>query len=156
MMLVRRVARPMLASIFVYSGAKNIRNPEVVAPTAEKVTEPVKKQLSALPQDTETLVRINGGVQVVAGTMLALGRFPRLSAIALVGSLVPTTAAAHRFWEVDDPAQRSQQTIHFLKNCGLSGGLLLAAVDTEGRPSVGWRARRAARRAAERARSVAH
>jgi len=28
----------------------------------------------------------------------------------------------------------------------LFGGLLLASVDTEGKPSVGWRARRAARR----------
>ncbi len=31
---------------------------------------------------------------------------------------------------------------------GLLGGLLLAAVDTEGKPSVGYRARRAAKKAA--------
>jgi len=33
-----------------------------------------------------------------------------------------------------------------LKNVGLLGGLLLAAVDTSAAPSLGWRARRAARR----------
>jgi hypothetical protein len=32
--------------------------------------------------------------------------------------------------------------MHFLKNLGLLGGLLLAAADTEGRPSIGWRAER--------------
>jgi hypothetical protein len=61
---------------------------------------------------------------------------------------VPTTLAGHRFWEKEG-ADRQQQLIHFLKNLGLVGALLLAAVDTEGKPSVGWRARRAARRATD-------
>ena len=60
----------------------------------------------------------------------------------------PKTAAGHRFWE-HEGANRQQQLIHFLKNVGLVGGLLIAAVDTEGKPSVGWRARRAARAAGE-------
>jgi hypothetical protein len=62
---------------------------------------------------------------------------------------VPTTLAGHRFWEHEDPKERFGQLSHFLKNLGLLGGLLIAAVDTEGKPSVGYRARRAARRAAE-------
>jgi hypothetical protein len=36
--------------------------------------------------------------------------------------------------------------MHFLKNLGLLGGLILAAFDTEGKPSVSWRARRRAAR----------
>jgi putative oxidoreductase len=88
-------------------------------------------------------------VMIGAGILLALGRLPRLSALALAGSLVPTTAAGHRFWEHDDQATRKQQQIHFLKNVGLVGALLIASVDTEGKPSVGWRARRAAGHAAE-------
>ena len=35
--------------------------------------------------------------------------------------------------------------MHFLKNLGLLGGLILAAFDTEGQPSLGWRAKRQAR-----------
>jgi uncharacterized membrane protein YphA (DoxX/SURF4 family) len=70
-------------------------------------------------------VRINGAAQVVAGATLALGWFPRLSALVLAGSLVPTTVAGHRFWEEDDPKAKSQQTIHFLKNLGILGGLLM-------------------------------
>ena len=56
-----------------------------------------------------------------------------------------TTAAGHRFWEETDDTTRAQQQIHFLKNLGLVGGLILAAVDTEGRPSLTWRAKRTAR-----------
>ena len=62
---------------------------------------------------------------------------------------MPTTLAGHRFWEHEDPKERFGQLSHFLKNLGLLGGLLLAAVDTEGKPSVGYRARRAAHKAAE-------
>jgi uncharacterized membrane protein YphA (DoxX/SURF4 family) len=95
-------------------------------------------------------VQVNAAAQVAGGILLALGWFPRLAAILLAGSLVPTTLAGHRFWEIDDPADRARQRNQFLKNLGLLGGLILAAVDTEGRPSVTWRAKRAAKRAAER------
>jgi putative oxidoreductase len=80
---------------------------------------------------------------MAAGGLLALGRLPRLSALALAGSLVPTTLAGHRFWSETDPAKRSMQQIQFFKNVSMLGGLLLAAVDTSGKPSIGWRARHA-------------
>ena len=57
---------------------------------------------------------------------------------------MPTTAAGHRFWEEKDPQRKAQQRVHFFKNASMLGGLLLAAVDTEGKPGVAWRARRAA------------
>src|SRR5205807_669938 len=60
----------------------------------------------------------------------------------------PTTLAAHRFWEEEDPELRSQQQVHFVKNLGLLGGLMLAAADTEGKPSLAWRARHAGRTSA--------
>jgi hypothetical protein len=46
------------------------------------------------------------------------------------------------------------QRTHFLKNLAILGGLIIAATDTEGAPSLGWRARRAAKRAAQRASDV--
>ena len=65
--------------------------------------------------DTEQLVKLNGAVQVAAGTTLALGILPRVSALVLAASLVPTTLAGHRFWEEEDEAARAQQTVQFLK-----------------------------------------
>jgi putative oxidoreductase len=40
---------------------------------------------------------------------------------------------------------------HFAKNASIAGGLLLASVDTEGRPSLTWRAKKQAVRAKNRA-----
>jgi uncharacterized membrane protein YphA (DoxX/SURF4 family) len=101
-----------------------------------------------LPRDVEQWVKADAAVKVVAGTLFGLGRVPRLTALVLAGSTVPTTLAGHRFWEESDPKVSFEKIAHFVKNLGLLGGLLLAAVDTEGKPSVGYRARRAAKSAA--------
>ena len=92
------------------------------------------------------LVKANGAIMVGAGVLFSLGRFPRLSALVLAGTLVPTTLAAHAFWnEEPDTQARTMSRIQFEKNASILGGLLLATVDTEGRPGLGWRARRAAK-----------
>jgi putative oxidoreductase len=153
-MLVRRIARPLLASSFVYGGVDTLRNPQTRVPGAQPVvdtiTQQADKQLPVqVPRDVEQWVKIDAGVKVVAGSLFALGKLPRLSAVALAGSIVPTTLAGHRFWEHEDPQERFAQLAHLLKNAGLLGGLLIAAVDTEGRPSVGYRAKRAAKLAAK-------
>lgn len=144
---MRRLARPCLAAMFVTGGLDALRHPGTKVPAAQDVAPKVAAKVPYLPEDTEQLVRINGAVQVGAGVMLALGRFPRLSSALLAGSLVPTTLAAHRFWEEQDDMKRAQQRIHFFKNLSMLGGLMLAAVDTEGRPGLAWRAQHAAQHA---------
>lgn len=128
MSLTRRIARPLLAATFVSGGIDTLRNPEPRVQMADGVATKIADPLP-LPDEPDQLVKVNAAVQVVAGLFLALGWMPRLAACALAGSLVPTTFAGHRFWEKDDPAQRAQQRIHFLKNAGLLGGLILAAFD---------------------------
>lgn len=145
MTLTRRIARPLLAASFVSGGIETLRNPEPRVEKAESVASTVAEPLP-LPDDTDQLVKINAAVQIVAGGLLAIGKLPRLAAAALAASLVPTTLAGHRFWEQEDDTQRAQQQIHFLKNVGLLGGLILATFDTEGAPSITWRTKRAAGR----------
>jgi uncharacterized membrane protein YphA (DoxX/SURF4 family) len=152
-MLVRRIARPLLAASFIYGGIDTLRNPQSrvpgAAPIVEHITGAADKQLPVqLPKDVEQWVKIDAAVKVGAGSLFALGKLPRLAALLLTGSIVPTTLAGHRFWEHDDPKERFGQLSHFLKNLGLLGGLLLAAVDTEGKPSVGWWTRKTAGKAA--------
>ncbi len=152
-MLIRRLARPMLAAIFIYGGIGALRDTpshaKAAAPLLEKATGPVKDSLpEQLPTDPETLVRIDGAVKVGAGTLLALGKCPQLAALLLAGSIVPTTLAAHAFWTIDNPQERANQQAHFIKNISLLGGLLITAVDTAGKPSVGYRAKRRARKVA--------
>jgi len=147
MTLVRTVARPLLASMFVMGGYSALRNPaqhvRMAGPVTEKLSE-ATDQSQAPTADEKQLVLINGAAQVVGGLALATGRLPRLSALVLAVSLVPTTAAGHRFWEETDKTQRANQQIHFFKNLSMFGGLLIAAVDTEGKPSLAWRASHAA------------
>ena len=135
----------MLASIFIVQGLDSLLHPDTKAPAAEKVVRPLAERVPVVPDQVEQAVRLNGAVQLVAGSLLAIGRFPRLSAAALAASLIPTTYAGHRFWESDDKQERSQQKIHFLKNVTILGGLLIAAGDTAGNPSVAWRSRHAAK-----------
>ncbi|MEH0936864.1 DoxX family protein [Micromonospora psammae] len=140
---VRSLARVMLSGIFVVSGARNLQNPQRLVPAATPVTDRVapmiKRAAPQLPTDTETLIRCNSAVQLAAGLLLATGRLTRPAALVLAGTLVPATAAGHPFWKNDDPTMRHNNQIHFLKNLGLFGGLLLAAADTEGKPGLRWR-----------------
>jgi putative oxidoreductase len=145
----------MLAFIFIRQGFETFRQPENYTQRAEQVVRPVAERVPAAPDRTEDAVRINGAVQMAAGSLLAIGRFPRLAAFTLAASLIPTTLAGHRFWEEDDDATRSQQHIHLLKNLSMLGGLLITAADTAGDPSLAWRARHAALTARREASLVA-
>ncbi|HEX6878546.1 MAG TPA: DoxX family protein [Nocardioidaceae bacterium] len=150
MTVTRLLARPMIASMFVVGGVNALKNTEMAAQRAKPVTDtviPLAQKLAPnapIPTDPKTLVRANAAVQLAAGLALATGRMPRLSALTLAASLVPTTAAGHRFWEESDPDRKSNQRIHFFKNVSMLGGLLIAGVDTEGRPGLAWRAKHAA------------
>ncbi len=149
MTITRLIARPLLASTFLVGAVNALKNAEASATRARPITDRVVSfaqrvvPQAPVPSDGVTLVRINAVTQLAAATALATGRAPRLGAVVLAGSLVPTTVAGHRFWEETEPTGRAQQRLHFVKNASVLGGLLLAGVDTEGQPGVAWRARRA-------------
>ncbi len=100
----------MVASIFILQGYDTFRRPERVAPRAEPVVRQLSDRIPAVPAKTEDAVRLNGAVQMVAGLLLSLGWFPRLAALVLAGTLVPTTAAGRGrpvpAGEAADPAGR--------------------------------------------------
>ncbi|MFI8081578.1 DoxX family protein [Kitasatospora sp. NPDC086009] len=141
MSILRACARPMLASMFLYGGADALLNPARLEAAAEPVVDPLAERVPAVPRRPETAIRLNAGVQVVAGALLASGRLTRPAALALAATLVPVTLAGHRFWEVKDEEERARQRIHFLKNLSMCGGLLITAADSGAGPSLAWRAR---------------
>lgn len=144
MQLVTPLARPLLASMFVVGGLDAMLHAEGKVKFAEYVTRPLSERFDFIPQDTETLVRVNGATQLFAGIALALGKLTRLSSLALIMSIIPTTLAGHRFWEATSDEERAQQRVHFLKNAGLLGGLLLslAAGSSRRKPREAARTRR--------------
>jgi putative oxidoreductase len=158
---IRLIARPMLASVFFVGAANALKNAPNLGTKASRVTEkvvPLAQRAvpgAPIPTDPVTIVRINAGVQIAAAAALATGRAPRISSTILAASLLPTTIAGHAFWREQDPATKSTQRLNFFKGVSLVGGLLIAGVDTEGKPGVAWRARRAAKDVKREARSLA-
>lgn len=128
MSLVRAVARILTGSTYVVLGWDAARAPGGRVGQAAPTLDALRAVLP-LPADDTLLVRGNGAMQVLAGALLATGRAQRLSALALAGSLVPTTVAGHGFWSIEEPAARKQQQIQFQKNMAMLGGLLFAVLD---------------------------
>jgi len=140
---LRALARTMLSAIFVVGATSAWKRADLLAEKSQRVTKPIASATGGTltPED---LVKVNAVVQVSAAGLFALGIFPRVMAIVLGVSLVPTTMVGHAYWEISDEPDRTQQKIHFLKNAGLIGGLMFAALDTGGSPSVFWSGRKAA------------
>ena len=125
---LRPAARLLTGSTYVLLGFDALRAPGGRVNLAAPVLAAIRTKVP-LPADDEVVVRGNAAVQVVAGTALAVGLAPRLSALALAGSLIPTTLAGHAYWAIEDPAERKAQRIQFHKNLAMIGGLLLAVLD---------------------------
>ncbi|MGW2586664.1 DoxX family protein [Streptomyces virginiae] len=143
MAVLRKLARPLLAVPFVTGGLRTLHRPETVAEGARPVIQEVGKRIPALAGDPLQLVRVAGTIQAAAGLMFATGRAPRLSALTLAATLVPTSLTTHAFWTVEDPQERARQRAHFLTDLSTLGALLIAAVDTHGKPSLVFRSRHA-------------
>jgi uncharacterized membrane protein YphA (DoxX/SURF4 family) len=116
----------MMGTTYALLGYDALRQPGARVDQAAGTLEAIRRVLP-LPTDDELLVRANGGLQAAAGALLALGVLPRLSATVLAGTMVPTTAAGHAFWNLEDPGGRKMQRIQFLKNLAMIGGLLAVA-----------------------------
>jgi putative oxidoreductase len=161
MTVTRLLARPLLASTFVVGGVSALKNAPALAVKAKPVVDRIRPALEkavpqvSIPDDTVTLVRVNAAAQILAALALARGRAPRLSSTVLAASLLPTTVAGHQFWNETDPTAKANQKLHFFKNMSVLGGLILASVDTEGRPGVAWRAKHGATGARREARHLA-
>jgi putative oxidoreductase len=114
--------RILLSGIFVHGGWSAFRDPGHRPQQAAKLGIPH-------PEPATTLTRANGVAMLMGGAGLGAGLMPRVTAAILAGSLVPTTFAGHRFWEQQDEQARRQQTIHFLKNAAMLGGLLIVIAE---------------------------
>lgn len=139
MSLIRFLARPMLGSSFVVAGMDKLKNAD---DTAQQLSPLLRRASQALPfpADEKLLARLIGGTQVGAGTLLALGKFSRFAATVLA---ITSALNAYVEWRSADSSTTEARTARrsrLLKNISLTGGVLLAAVDTAGRPSLAWRA----------------
>ena len=152
-MLIRRIARPLLSVAFIGQGVDALRNPKPAADAARPALEGMRKLPDPVgtnvPRDPETFARVNAAVQIGGGMLLATGKMPRLASAALAFTVVPGSMGGHMFWTESDAQRKAEERRAFMTDLSLLGGLIIAAVDTEVKPSLGWRGRRAARKVSE-------
>jgi len=152
-MLIRRIARPLLSAAFIGQGVDSLLNPklaaEAAAPTVDGLRALPDPVGSSIPADAQTFAQINAAVQIGGGLLLATGRMPRIASATLAFTVIPANLGAHMFWNEADPERKAEKRREFLADLSLLGGLMIAAADTAGKPSLGWRSRRAAERLSE-------
>jgi uncharacterized membrane protein YphA (DoxX/SURF4 family) len=142
MSFLRFAARSMLASYFVINGVKAVRTPSAfadeAAPVADKVLPAVRGLLPSeaagfLPTDATGVARILGLAQIAGGLSLATGLGRRCGAGLLALTMVPRVVSHNPTKPAADDRSRLGTDVALL------GGVVLAAMDTEGRPNLAWR-----------------
>lgn len=141
---IRFLARPMLAAGYISNGVDRLRRPEAAAATIGPLLTLARKQVD-VPIDAPTLARATGAAQIAAGSLLAIGRFPRLSATILVGTyLLDTVGERIAGDKASSKEEKRDRTERTLIRTSMLGGALLASVDTAGKPGLWWRTQHAA------------
>jgi putative oxidoreductase len=140
------IGRILFGGFFLYNGINHLKERKKMASyTASK----------GVPA-SELAVTLSAVPLIAGGTSLLLGVKPRLGAVAILGFLAGVTPIMHDFWRNQDPSERTNNMISFMKNVALAGGALaLMGVDEPweasvpvGRPTLSQKVRALARRAA--------
>ncbi|KQB86459.1 DoxX family protein [Corynebacterium lowii] len=150
--MIRKLARPALASVYVADGVDTLLNTADHVDATESVLNRTRsvlprKYARQIPQDPELVARTAGGLKVGAGSLLALGKLPRLSATTLALLAVPTIVGRHAFWETQEPEEKSTRRNGFLTDVALLGGLAITSLDNGGKPGLSYRASEAVKSA---------
>jgi putative oxidoreductase len=119
------LARVALGAIFVQSGFGKLTDLAGFAAGLEGMGVPMPFVAGV----------IGACIEFLGGLALVLGAWTRLAAILVAGFTVVATLLAHRFWAVP-PEEQMMQSIQFMKNLAIVGGLLAVVAAGAGRFSV--------------------
>ncbi len=154
--MIRLVARPFLAAPFIVDGISAVRNPD---PHVERLgaVKPLLRRtgLDLSDEQLRLATRMTGIVTVSAGGALALGIGQRGAATFLATTAVPLALVNNPVWTAHTKIDRSVMRSGLMRSLALFGGLVFAATDRHGKPSMTWkwrndRAQRAEVKAAAR------
>lgn len=146
-MFLRVIARPLLASWFIYGGIESILEPERRAERATPVVAPVLVEAGLEDVKVTDMVKVHGAASIAAASVLALSRAPKTAGVALAGLAAVTVVAGRPFWRIEDEQARLLERERFMVNLSLFGATLLAA-------SSGHGARHTARVKAKKVKTV--
>ncbi len=75
-------------------------------------------------------VTATGVALTIGGASILLGIKPKVGALAIAGFLAGVSPIMHDFWKAEDPNQRQNDMVNFMKNMALLGAAMaLMAVE---------------------------
>ncbi len=108
------IGRIVFGGFFIYSGINHFKNRKAMAQYAGAKQVPMP----------DVAVTASGAAMLLGGTSILLGIKPRLGAAAIIGFLLGVSPIMHDFWRDEDPQQRQNNMINFMKNLALAGGAM--------------------------------
>ncbi len=108
------IGRLIFGGFFLYNGINHIVHKDQLAgyAGAKKVPMP------------EAAVVGSGALLIASGVSVILGIRPKLGAAGIIAFLASVSPSIHDFWTAQDPAQKQNDMIHFMKNMALLGAAL--------------------------------
>ena len=79
----------------------------------------------------DELVQASGWAMIMGAAALQVRPLRRAAALSVAAQLLPITWIGHRFWEMEEGAQRMQNQIHFYKNVSMIGSALYIAATAD-------------------------
>jgi putative oxidoreductase len=119
------LGRFAIAAIFLVSGSAKLLDVSGTAAHMSAVGIPYP----------ETLAMFAGVAEILGALSLSFGALTRIGALGLIAFMIPTTVLFHGFWMYEGDEQRMQMA-EFLKNVGITGGLLMLLAYGPGRYSI--------------------
>lgn len=108
------IGRILFGGFFLYNGINHLKNRKMLAAYAESKHVP----------KAEIAVTASGVALVVGGTSILLGVKPKLGTAAILGFLAGVSPVMHDFWRAEDPNQRMNDMVNFMKNLALFGAAI--------------------------------
>lgn len=109
------VGRVLFAGVLGFMSINHFMNTDEMAGYAEAKGVPLPK-ISVVGSG---LILAAGGLSII------LGIYPTIGAVFVALFFIGVTPVIHDFWGVDDPDERQQEMIQFMKNSALLGAAIV-------------------------------
>ncbi len=133
------LGRVIFGGFFLQAGINHFKERETMAQHAGAKNVPMP----------DVAVTATGVALTIGGASILLGVKPKIGTLAIIGFLAGVSPIMHDFWKLEDPQQRQNEMINFMKNMAILGGAMaLMAVEEPwpasvpiGQPDIAQRVR---------------
>jgi len=108
------LGRIMFGGFFLYNGINHLKQRKNLAQYAAAKNVP----------KAEIAVVSTGIAMLIGGASILLGIKPKVGTLAIIGFLGGVSPIMHDFWRQEDPNQRMNDMINFMKNMAMLGAAL--------------------------------